>query len=84
MAQLVGSRLSRLTMRVGTAVGVAGAAVVALSMTPVGASPPAASTTPYAYVTNESSNNVSVVKTSTNTVVKTVTVGRDPYGVAIN
>jgi YVTN family beta-propeller protein len=84
MAQLVGSRLSRLTMRVGTAVGVAGAAVVALSMTPVGASPPAASTTPYAYVANDDSDTASVINTSTNTVVKTVTGLNRPWGVAIN
>jgi YVTN family beta-propeller protein len=34
-------------------------------------------------VTNRASNTVSVIKTSTNTVVKTVTVGNDPYRVAI-
>jgi YVTN family beta-propeller protein len=37
----------------------------------------------YAYVANETSNNVSVIKTSTNSVVKTVTVGSEPYDVAI-
>jgi YVTN family beta-propeller protein len=70
-------------MKAGTAVCVAGVATVALSLTPVGASPPAASTTSYAYVTNIGSDTVSVIKTSTNAVVKTVTVGSDPYGVAI-
>ena len=36
-----------------------------------------------AYVTNEVSNTVSVIKTSTNTVVKTVHVAIDPTDVAI-
>src|SRR5207244_4394958 len=36
-----------------------------------------------AYVTNFTSNNVSVIDTSTNTVVATATVGSAPYGVAI-
>jgi YVTN family beta-propeller protein len=83
MAQLVGSRLSRLAMRAGAAVCVAGVATVALSFTPVGASPLAASTTPYAYVANYGSGTVSVINTSTNTVVNTVPVGNDPEGVAI-
>jgi YVTN family beta-propeller protein len=83
MAQLVGSRLSRLAMRAGAAVCVAGVTTVALSLTPVEASPPAASTTPYAYVANDASGNVSVIDTSTNAVVKTVTVGSKPDEVAI-
>jgi len=37
----------------------------------------------YMYVTNYSSNTVSVINTSTNTVVNTITVGTRPYGVAI-
>ena len=36
-----------------------------------------------AYVTNSSSNNVSVIATATNTVVATVTVGTQPEGIAI-
>jgi YVTN family beta-propeller protein len=38
---------------------------------------------PFAYVTNESSNNVSVIDTASNTVVGTVTVGITPVGVAV-
>ena len=37
----------------------------------------------YAYVTNLGSNNVSVIDTSTNTVVSTITVGTSPWGIAI-
>src|SRR5271165_6125044 len=84
MTQLVGPRLSRLAMRAGTAVGAVGLAAVAL--TPVEAPQAGALTTSYAYVTNASSpGSVSVINTSTNTVVKTVTfgVGKDPDGVAI-
>ena len=36
------------------------------------------------YVTNYDSNNVSVIDTATNTVVATVTVGSDPFGVSEN
>jgi len=36
-----------------------------------------------AYVTNSSSNNVSIIDTATNTVVGSVTVGTSPFGVAI-
>src|SRR5438128_5291975 len=36
-----------------------------------------------AYVTNESSNTVSVIDTATNTVVATIPVGPVPVGVAI-
>jgi YVTN family beta-propeller protein len=83
MPQVVGFRLSRLAIRAVTALFVFGVATVALSLTPVGASPPAASTTPYAYVANEDSSTVSVINASTNKVVKTVTVGTYPTGVAI-
>ena len=38
---------------------------------------------PFLYVTNENSNNVSVIKTATNTVVKTIPVGRNPVAVAV-
>ncbi len=82
MAQVVGSRLSRLAMRAGTAVGAAGLAAVAL--TPVGAPQAAALTIPYAYVANAAApGTVSVINTSTNTVVKTVGVGSAPDAVAI-
>src|SRR5476651_1623611 len=37
----------------------------------------------FAYVANGNSNNVSVIDTSSNTVVATVTVGMSPSGVAI-
>src|SRR6266404_279029 len=37
-----------------------------------------------AYIPNSSSNNVSVIDTSTNTVVATVSVGANPQGVAVN
>ncbi len=40
-------------------------------------------TIPYAYVANAGSNTVSVIKTSTNMVVKKVRVGNAPDGVAI-
>ena len=39
--------------------------------------------TPYAYIANNGSN-VSVIDTASNTVVATVTVGANPYGVAVN
>jgi len=48
------------------------------TVTPAGAVTP-----PYAYVANINSNNVSVINTTTNVVVKTVTVGTNPEGVAI-
>jgi YVTN family beta-propeller protein len=38
---------------------------------------------PFAYVTKEFSNTVSVIATATNTVVATVSVGTTPFGVAI-
>jgi YVTN family beta-propeller protein len=37
-----------------------------------------------AYVTNRSSDSVSVINTSNNTVIDTVTVGSDPNGVAVS
>ena len=39
---------------------------------------------PYAYVTNYSSNTVSVVNTANNTVSATIPVGSGPYGVAVH
>ncbi len=38
---------------------------------------------PFAYVTNESSNTVSVIDTATNTVAEALTVGSGPVGVAV-
>jgi YVTN family beta-propeller protein len=35
---------------------------------------------PFAYVTNQGSNNVSVIDTATNAVVVTIAVGNNPYG----
>ena len=43
-----------------------------------------ASAQPYAYVTNNGSDNVSVIGISTNTVVATVAVGSEPSGVAVS
>lgn len=40
--------------------------------------------TNYAYTANYSSNNVSVINTSNNTVVKTIPVGSFPWGVAVD
>jgi YVTN family beta-propeller protein len=37
----------------------------------------------YGYVTNLTSNNVSVIDTASNTVAATVPVGRNPVGVGI-
>ena len=39
---------------------------------------------PFAYITNQNSNNVSVIDIATNTVVATVAVGTNPEGVAVN
>ena len=39
---------------------------------------------PFAYITNQNSNNVSVIDTATNTVVATIPVGSGPVGVAVN
>ena len=39
---------------------------------------------PFAYITNNGSNNVSVIDTSTNTVIATVPVGSLPFGVAVH
>jgi YVTN family beta-propeller protein len=38
---------------------------------------------PFAYVTNQSSNSVSVIDTATNTVADSIVVGSLPWGVAI-
>ncbi len=42
------------------------------------------SAAPFAYITNSSSNNVSIIDTSTDAVVATVAVGNGPSGVAVN
>jgi YVTN family beta-propeller protein len=44
----------------------------------------AAYATPFAYISNINSNNVSVIDTASNAVVTTVTVGTQPFGVAVN
>jgi YVTN family beta-propeller protein len=44
----------------------------------------AAQAQPFAYISNNLSNNVSVIDTVTNTVVATVPVGTGPFGVAVN
>jgi len=41
-------------------------------------------TGPFAYITNFGSNTLSVIDTNSNIVVGTVTVGSQPYGVAVN
>jgi YVTN family beta-propeller protein len=38
---------------------------------------------PFAYISNSGSNTVSVINTATNTVVATVSVGTNPFGVAM-
>ncbi|MGW8955788.1 YncE family protein [Streptomyces sp. NPDC055709] len=47
------------------------------------ATPAAAATGTFAYVTNFNSNNVSVIDTATNTVTTTIPVGTVPNGVAV-
>ncbi len=41
------------------------------------------SAAPYTYITNYGSNTVSVIDTLTNQVIKTVSVGTGPFGVAV-
>ncbi|MDW5550158.1 glutaminyl-peptide cyclotransferase [Methanosarcina sp.] len=43
-----------------------------------------AGSSPFAYITNTGSKNVSVIDTATNTVTAMVKVGDSPYGVAVN
>ncbi|AKB28648.1 cell surface protein [Methanosarcina siciliae T4/M] len=43
-----------------------------------------AGASPFAYITNEGSNSISVIDVSTNKVVATIPVGSNPVGVAIN
>ena len=45
---------------------------------------PVAQAAPFAYISNQSSNNVSVIDTATNTVIANVPVGTFPSGVAVN
>jgi YVTN family beta-propeller protein len=59
---------------VGCATVTVGTSPIGVAVTPSGA---------YAYVANSGSTNVSVIRTSDNTVVATVTVGTSPYGVAV-
>jgi len=44
----------------------------------------ASSVRTYAYISNSESNNVSVIDTTTDTVIATVPVGKDPLGVAVS
>jgi YVTN family beta-propeller protein len=44
---------------------------------------PASTRAQNAYITNEHSNNVSVIDTATNTVIATIPVGPSPVGVAV-
>jgi YVTN family beta-propeller protein len=46
--------------------------------------PTAQAKTNYAYVANDGDGTVSVIDTNTNLVVKTITVGSGPWGVAVN
>jgi len=55
-------------------------AVLSLLLLPT----PGAHGTPFAYITNNGSNNVSVIDTASNTVITTVAVGILPTGVAVN
>ncbi|MFD5430273.1 YncE family protein, partial [Streptomyces sp. NPDC127084] len=48
------------------------------------ATPATAAPGTYTYVTNFSSNNVSVIDTTNNTVLTTIPVGTQPFGVAIS
>jgi YVTN family beta-propeller protein len=43
-----------------------------------------AGATPFAYITNQISNTVSVIDTATNTITDTISVGSEPIGVAVN
>jgi YVTN family beta-propeller protein len=64
-----GRRLARISRRC-----VLSLSVLALVLLPVGQSDAA----PFVYITNYTSNNVSVIEPSTNTVVATVPVGSNP------
>src|SRR5690606_32147244 len=39
---------------------------------------------PYAFITNQKADNVSVIDTATGQVVRTIAVGKDPAGVAVS
>ena len=43
-----------------------------------------AGASPFAYITNYDSNNISVIDTATNKVIGTVNVGSFPLGIAVN
>ncbi|WP_269850468.1 beta-propeller fold lactonase family protein [Methanosarcina horonobensis] len=43
-----------------------------------------AGASPFAYITNGESNNISVIDTTTNKVTATIPVGLNPIGAAIN
>ena len=82
MAQIVGSRWSRLARKVGTGVGVAGLPPSAYSDAR-GSSTSGCLDNPLRLRGQHDSNTVSVINTSTNKVVKTVRVGNGPTAVAI-
>jgi len=42
-----------------------------------------ASATPFAYITNIASNNISIIDTATHNIVANVSVGTNPYGIAV-
>jgi YVTN family beta-propeller protein len=46
--------------------------------------PYTADAAPFAYITNSASNSVSVIDVATNTVIATIPVGSEPYGVAVS
>ncbi len=58
----------------GTGLVIVGSSPIGVAITPNGL---------YAYVTNQGSNTVSVVSTSSDSVVSTISVGTDPDGIAI-
>jgi YVTN family beta-propeller protein len=43
-----------------------------------------AGASPFAYITNEDSKNVSIIDLSANRVVSSISVGSDPVGVAVS
>ncbi|MDO8681823.1 MAG: hypothetical protein Q7R30_25210, partial [Acidobacteriota bacterium] len=69
--------MTRRTIRLGALV----CCVLALTLSVLAGTVQAA---PFAYIPNYGSNTVSVIDTATNTVVATVAVGTNPWGVAVN
>ena len=75
--------IRRLATRVCRILGLVGLATLVFGSLLLVATRAYASASPLAYVANGGSNTVSVINTSTNKVVNTVTVGSRPFGVAI-